>query len=111
MNESITVLLVDDHAVVREGYRRLLEDNGIRVCAEASTARPSGSGAAHSRYARGAESVSNGSRGLVGFHNRICPLWPVVASSHLDSLTDILACSESDSKVFVGKKTSLRAFD
>lgn len=38
MNESITVLLVDDHAVVREGYRRLLEDNGIRVCAEASTA-------------------------------------------------------------------------
>jgi DNA-binding NarL/FixJ family response regulator len=38
MNDSISVLLVDDHAVVREGYRRLLEDNGIRVCAEASTA-------------------------------------------------------------------------
>ena len=38
MNDSISVLLVDDHAVVREGYRRLLEDNGIRVIAEASTA-------------------------------------------------------------------------
>lgn len=38
MNDSISVLLVDDHAVVREGYRRLLEDSGIRVCAEASTA-------------------------------------------------------------------------
>lgn len=37
MNDSISVLLVDDHAVVREGYRRLLEDNGIRVIAEAST--------------------------------------------------------------------------
>ncbi len=38
MNESITVLLVDDHAVVREGYRRLLEDSGIRVIGEASSA-------------------------------------------------------------------------
>lgn len=38
MNDAISVLLVDDHAVVREGYRRLLEDNGIRVIAEASTA-------------------------------------------------------------------------
>jgi DNA-binding NarL/FixJ family response regulator len=38
MNDSISVLLVDDHAVVREGYRRLLEDNGIRVCGEAATA-------------------------------------------------------------------------
>ena len=33
------VLLVDDHAVVREGYRRLLEDEqGIRVVGEASNA-------------------------------------------------------------------------
>lgn len=38
MNDSITVLLVDDHAVVREGYRRLLEDSGIRVIGEAATA-------------------------------------------------------------------------
>jgi two component transcriptional regulator, LuxR family len=38
MNESITVLLVDDHAVVREGYRRLLEDSGIRVIGEAESA-------------------------------------------------------------------------
>ncbi len=38
MNDAISVLLVDDHAVVREGYRRLLEDNGIRVCGEAATA-------------------------------------------------------------------------
>lgn len=37
MSEEITVLLVDDHAVVREGYRRLLEwAGGIRVVAEAS---------------------------------------------------------------------------
>lgn len=28
MSGLITVLLVDDHAVVREGYRRLLEDSG-----------------------------------------------------------------------------------
>jgi two-component system invasion response regulator UvrY len=38
MNVSIQVLLVDDHAVVREGYRRLLEDSGIRVVGEAATA-------------------------------------------------------------------------
>jgi DNA-binding NarL/FixJ family response regulator len=38
MNDAISVLLVDDHAVVREGYRRLLEDSGIRVCGEAATA-------------------------------------------------------------------------
>jgi two-component system invasion response regulator UvrY len=38
MNDAISVLLVDDHAVVREGYRRLLEDHGIRVCGEAATA-------------------------------------------------------------------------
>ena len=28
MSGRLTVLLVDDHAVVREGYRRLLEDSG-----------------------------------------------------------------------------------
>jgi len=43
MNElsefPITVLLVDDHAVVREGYRRLLEERGkIKVTAEAANA-------------------------------------------------------------------------
>jgi DNA-binding NarL/FixJ family response regulator len=36
---NITVLLVDDHAVVREGYRRLLEKRGnITVVSEAGTA-------------------------------------------------------------------------
>jgi DNA-binding NarL/FixJ family response regulator len=34
-NKSTRVLLVDDHAVVREGYRRLLEARGIVVAAEA----------------------------------------------------------------------------
>jgi two-component system invasion response regulator UvrY len=38
-NPKITVLLVDDHAVVREGYRRLLErDAAIVVTGEASSA-------------------------------------------------------------------------
>ncbi len=37
MGPPITVLLVDDHAVVREGYRRLLErDPGIQVIGEAA---------------------------------------------------------------------------
>jgi len=37
MSALITVLLVDDHAVVREGYRRLLErDAAIQVIGEAS---------------------------------------------------------------------------
>jgi two-component system invasion response regulator UvrY len=35
----ISVLLVDDHAVVREGYKRLIERSlGLSVCGEASTA-------------------------------------------------------------------------
>jgi two-component system invasion response regulator UvrY len=39
-NESVTVLLVDDHAVVREGYRRLLErSQSIRVVGEAADAQ------------------------------------------------------------------------
>jgi DNA-binding NarL/FixJ family response regulator len=39
MSTRLTVLLVDDHAVVREGYRRLLEDSGrIDVVGEASNA-------------------------------------------------------------------------
>jgi len=43
----ITVLLVDDHAVVREGYRRLLErDAGIQVVGEAAN-----SGEAYERAA------------------------------------------------------------
>lgn len=38
MTEKITVLLVDDHALVRRGFRRLLEDDaGIEVVGEAST--------------------------------------------------------------------------
>lgn len=37
--KRITVLLVDDHAVVREGYRRLLErDDSLTVVGEAATA-------------------------------------------------------------------------
>ncbi|MDA0238258.1 MAG: response regulator transcription factor [Proteobacteria bacterium] len=37
--QEITVILIDDHAVVREGYRRLLErDPYIRVLAEGETA-------------------------------------------------------------------------
>ena len=39
MSEAISVLLVDDHAVVREGYRRLLERSGnVRVVAESGNA-------------------------------------------------------------------------
>ena len=38
--DTISVLLVDDHAVVREGYRRLLERSArIRVAGEASDAK------------------------------------------------------------------------
>lgn len=38
MTGSITVLLVDDHVLVRRGFRRLLEDDrGIAVVGEAST--------------------------------------------------------------------------
>lgn len=35
---AITILLVDDHPVVREGYRRLLEQSGCRIVAEAECA-------------------------------------------------------------------------
>jgi two-component system invasion response regulator UvrY len=39
MLRDISVLLVDDHAIVREGYRRLLEESpGIRVSGEACDA-------------------------------------------------------------------------
>jgi DNA-binding NarL/FixJ family response regulator len=39
-HDAVTVLLVDDHAVVREGYRRLLEASAsIRVIGEASEAQ------------------------------------------------------------------------
>jgi DNA-binding NarL/FixJ family response regulator len=39
MSHAIAVLLVDDHAVVREGYRRLLERSGeITVVGEAASA-------------------------------------------------------------------------
>lgn len=39
MTEVTKVLLVDDHAIVREGYRRLLEEeSGIRIIGEASNA-------------------------------------------------------------------------
>lgn len=38
MSDAITVLLVDDHALVRRGFRRLLEDDpGITVVGEASS--------------------------------------------------------------------------
>ena len=38
MTQTITVLLVDDHALVRRGFRRLLEDDpSIAVLGEAST--------------------------------------------------------------------------
>jgi len=37
-NEAITVLLADDHALVRRGFRRMLEDDpAIRVVGEASS--------------------------------------------------------------------------
>lgn len=40
MSSPIRVVLVDDHAVVREGYRRLIErEAGLQVVGEATTAR------------------------------------------------------------------------
>lgn len=39
MSEEITVLIADDHGIVREGLRTLLERNGLRVVGEASTGR------------------------------------------------------------------------
>lgn len=40
MSARVTVLLVDDHAVVREGYRRLLElSGGVTVVGEAADAK------------------------------------------------------------------------
>lgn len=40
MSESIRLLLVDDHAVVRDGYRRLLETRpDLTIVGEAATAR------------------------------------------------------------------------
>jgi two-component system invasion response regulator UvrY len=40
VSDAVTVLLVDDHAVVREGYRRLLENcASIRVVGEAADAQ------------------------------------------------------------------------
>jgi DNA-binding NarL/FixJ family response regulator len=37
MNENVNVYLVDDHAVVREGYKHLLEQANITVIAEADS--------------------------------------------------------------------------
>ena len=38
MSETISVLLVDDHALVRRGFRRLLEDDpALKVVGEASS--------------------------------------------------------------------------
>lgn len=37
MNENVNVYLVDDHAVVREGYKHLLEKANINVIAEADS--------------------------------------------------------------------------
>ncbi len=39
LSEEITVLIADDHGIVREGLRTLLERNGLRVVGEASTGR------------------------------------------------------------------------
>ena len=38
MTEPVTVFLVDDHEVVRQGLRTLLEESGLTVVGEASTA-------------------------------------------------------------------------
>lgn len=37
MRKNVTVFLVDDHAVVREGYKHLLQKTNIEVIAEASS--------------------------------------------------------------------------
>jgi DNA-binding NarL/FixJ family response regulator len=39
MSKPITVLIADDHGVVREGLRTMLEREGIQVVAEAATGR------------------------------------------------------------------------
>jgi DNA-binding NarL/FixJ family response regulator len=39
MTDSITVLIADDHGVVREGLRAMLEREGLRVVGEARTGR------------------------------------------------------------------------
>ena len=59
----ITVLLVDDHSVVREGYRRLLErSSGITVVGEAANAAD-----AYAEFQRVQPDVVLGMGGYVAF--------------------------------------------
>jgi DNA-binding NarL/FixJ family response regulator len=37
--EDVSVLLVDDHTIVRQGFRKLLEEGGVKVVGEASDGR------------------------------------------------------------------------
>lgn len=54
MKSAIRVLLIDDHALVRAGYRYLLQSSGeVEVVAEASTA-----GAGYRRFLRGGIDVT-----------------------------------------------------
>jgi hypothetical protein len=47
---------------------------------------------------------------MLGF-DALVDMWPVVASSHLDALSEILACSEDEIKGFSSKRIPLPALD
>lgn len=47
---------------------------------------------------------------MLGF-DVLVDMWPVVASSHLDALSEILACSEDELKSFSAKRLQLPALD
>ena len=47
---------------------------------------------------------------MLGF-NVLADMWPVVATSHLDALSEILACSEDELKGFSARRNPLPALD
>lgn len=82
MNAAVGVMLVDDHAVVREGYRRLLQaEAGLQVVAEHGDA--ASAQAALERLPAGAVQVvvldlSLPGRGGLELARRIAQRWPQV---------------------------------
>ena len=110
-NHQISVLLIDDHQVVREGLRAALQNEGFNVIGEAATKNEAFAQIAHKdpHVIIVDLNLPDGSGlELIAWARRVSPTIGIVVLTLNDDDTHLLACMQAGASAYVLKSDPVR---